>query len=518
MQLIKDASGIAYKIICSHKVQSIYRKVVDSAKNKWFDEFFESFQDLFDCVALVVDSIAIEPKRGKIPYETLRNEWNTSYLCGMVLRDDELRVLLCRLFDEVRKKDPSVNIEKCVNLYNRLIKKLILTLDVPVLRQLSIGGLQQAYNEAAGSDHIQGEKQGAFKTVVTPRVKTEYPEYKKTAYKPEYKKTVNKPEYIKPASKLEYVTPASKPEFKQAEIINKKVEKIVLALNSNEVIEKELREKSTVELYKIILYAVNSKNETAFMSNMQSYITRIAIIISDLSLTNKIEGNKYWQAIEYLGDILQNNSLKKLLQAIEVNEQGNIVKHTKKNVEADIKECLHQYNRMINDLINKLGLQALKICFIQYNYNPDGKREATELFEEKNDEKFAAIKSVKFSVALSEEFTLDCYNKTLNTSLIVCCPEKYQDYLLNVEVRNTMGYMLGKKGNISLDEIGNCKVSVSAPKDGLDGRKLNITVKVKCFKKKRLTYSTGALFWKKEHEREENERVGETELTLSHTY
>lgn len=530
MQLIKDASGTAYKLICSNKVQSIYRKVNENAKNKRCDAFCENFQDLFDCLAFVVDGIAISPKRSSISYENVRNKRNTVYLCDMVLHDNELALLMGRMFDEVGRKDLSVNIETCVNFYNRLIKKLVSTLDVPVFKQLSIGGLQQAYNEATRPDQASDAGQGAFRTGFTPRIKTEQPEYKKPAYKPEYKKTINKSEYIKPAGRFEYIKPASKPEyitsarkpeFRQIEPANKKVEEFVLAPNSNEVIEKELREKSTVELYKIILYAVNSKNETAFISNMQSYITRIAIIISDLSLTNKIEGNKYWQAIEYLGNILQNNSLKKMLQAVEVNEQGNKVKHSKDNVEADIKECLHQYNRMINALIKKFGLQALKICFIQYNYNPDGKRDAPELFEEKNDEKFAAIKGVKFSVALSEKFTLDCYSKTLDTSLIIAWPEKHLDFLFNVEVRNSTGYILGKKDNIFLDEIGSYNVVISAPKERLDGRKLNITIKVECFKRKRrmtYTYSIGVLDWKKEYEYDGNECVGETELTLSHTY
>lgn len=527
MQLIKDASGTAYKLICSNKVQSIYRKVNENAKNKRCDAFCENFQDLFDCLAFVVDGIAISPKRSSISYENVRNKRNTVYLCDMVLHDNELALLMGRMFDEVGRKDLSVNIETCVNFYNRLIKKLVSTLDVPVFKQLSIGGLQQAYNEATRPDQASDAGQGAFRTGFTPRIKTEQPEYKKPAYKPEYKKTINKSEYIKPAGRFEYIKPASKPEyitserkpeFRQIEPANKKVEEFVLAPNSNEVIGKKLREKSMVDLYKTILYAVNSRNETSFMSTIQSYITRIAIIISNQSMTNKIENNNYQQAIEYLGDILQNNSLKKMLQAVEVNEQGNKVKHTIKNVEADIKECLHQYNRMIYDIINKFGLQAFKICYIKYNYNPDGKKDAPELFEEKNDEKFEAIKSVKFSAAFSEEFTLDVYKKTLNTALVISWPERYQDYLLNVTVRNSMGYTLGKKENIALDEISSCMVSVSAPKEGLAGRKLNVTVKVECFKKKRSTYSTGALFWKKEHEYEDIRRVGEKEFTLSRIY
>lgn len=527
MQLIKDASGTAYKIICSYKVQSVYRKVNENAKNKRRDAFCESFQELFDCLAFVVDSIAISPKRSAISYEAVRNEWNTAYLCNMVLHDDELNVLIGRMFDEIGRKDPSVNIETCVNYYNRLVKKLILTLDVPVLKQLSIGGLQQAYNEAARPAQTAGAGQGALRTAFTPRVKTEYPEYKKPAYKPEYQKPVNKPEYVKPAGRSEYAKPAVKPEYvtpatkqepRQTATINKKVEKFVLAPNANAVIEKELHEKSTCEMYQSVLFGVNKRNETAFMSDIQVYITRIAIIISDQSLTTKLENNNYQPAIEYLGDILQNNSLKNMLKAIEVNEEGNKVKHTIKNVEADIKECLHQYNRMIKDLINKFDLPALKICFIKYNYNSDGKRETTELFEEKNDEKFEAIKSVKFSAAFSEEFTLDVYNKTLNTALVIAWPEQYRDYLLNVTVRNSMGYTLGKKDNIALDEIGSCMIPVSAPKEGLVGRKLNVTVKVKCLKKKRSTYSTGALFWKKECEREEIDSVGEKEFTLSRIY
>lgn len=208
MQLIKDASGTAYKLICSNKVQSIYRKVNENAKNKRCDAFCESFQELFDCLAFIVDGIAISPKRSSISYENVCNKRNTVYLCVMVLHDNELALLMGRMFDEVGRKDLSVNIETCVNFYNRLIKKLVSTLDVPVFKQLSIGGLQQAYNEAARPDQALDAGQGAFRTGFTPRIKTEQPEYNKPAYKPEYKKTINKSEYIKPAGRFEYIKPA----------------------------------------------------------------------------------------------------------------------------------------------------------------------------------------------------------------------------------------------------------------------------------------------------------------------
>ena len=441
MQIIENAVKRARSLIDSDKVRCIYDKAENDAKSMHGGEFFDSFQSLSVCIGDVVDELLVYPKRGQFG----SYDGNVIYLCNILLDDPALA-------DRFQKVNPTnVNIESCVNMYNHLINRLVITLGVYDLKRLAIVGLQQAYASA-----------GLLK---------------------QKKQKIN----------AETQVGQTNPEEKE----NKR-EDFVLSGDANRCIEQQLREKSTVEIYKNVIRAVNDKQETSFVMNMQAYITRMGVLISKQSLTTRMTDNTYTAAVDFLGDVLHNNSLKNMLKATEVNELGNIAKHSVENVEADIKECLHQYNRLVKDIVDKLALTAFRICYVNFD-QPTDERRLDDLFADKDDEKFSAIGDVKFRVALSAAFTMDRYRKTLNAFLTLGWPEERADYVFEVEVRSPLGHMLSKKVRIAADEKGVCDIEIAVPKNCLEGYKLSVTVHVGCYAKECVKRSTGILFWKKEH-------------------
>ena len=134
MQIIENVVKRARSLIDSDKVRCIYDKAENDAKSMHGGEFFDSFQSLSVCIEDVVDELLVYPKRGQFG----SYDGNVIYLCNIVLDDPALA-------DRFQKVNPTnVNIESCVNMYNHLINRLVITLGVYDLKRLAIVGLQQA--------------------------------------------------------------------------------------------------------------------------------------------------------------------------------------------------------------------------------------------------------------------------------------------------------------------------------------------------------------------------------------
>lgn len=148
MHCILNESETANKLIYMDNVQSAYRATIEHAIKKQKHSFAVEFQILVTKVALIADALLVFPKKDT-PGTYLGG---ISYLCLKVLNNKELFLSLRKIHANERAnkqkhklENIEIDIESCVNAYNRMINTLSLALGCPNLKKLSINGLQQAY-------------------------------------------------------------------------------------------------------------------------------------------------------------------------------------------------------------------------------------------------------------------------------------------------------------------------------------------------------------------------------------
>ena len=281
--------------------------------------------------------------------------------------------------------------------------------------------------------------------------------------------------------------------------------------NANQIISKELHKKSTAAYYKSLVDAVNNKYQTRFVSDMQIYVTRIGIIVSSVVEGRHITYNTYLGSIDYLCNVvLKNKNLYSILRAIEINTEGNLGKHSIKNISADIEECVRQYNRLIKGLID-VGLTEFSISYLKLNAKEYRDK---EIFIEKYEEKFGTLAGTKFKVELSKNTKLDPYDKTITTQLIISWPNSHSKRKFNIDlfVKNRT---VGKKDNIVLANPGKQNFTIRVKERDLDRRKLTVKAKLSLVEDRESTYETGFLFWKKQHTYTSEVNVATTEVIVS---
>lgn len=136
--------------------------------------------------------------------------------------------------------------------------------------------------------------------------------------------------------------------------------------NSNKIINENLHEKSTTAWYESLKEDAINSYETRFVASMQNFVTRLGLIISEVS-NKKFRGNAHYQEILYYicHQIIEDNSIYKKL--IKINKPANNSKHSKKNIDININEILTNYNLMIDKLIFVSNCNAFEICHIYNN-------------------------------------------------------------------------------------------------------------------------------------------------------
>lgn len=271
--------------------------------------------------------------------------------------------------------------------------------------------------------------------------------------------------------------------------------------DANRLVESDLKVKTTTALWSGLITAVNNKYETQFTQDMQSFITRVAIIVSDVSLEAKIGAHTYLGAIDYLClKVLKNKTLYNMLRACAVNDEGNTIKHNKYNIDIDIPECINQFNKLIKGLVGT-GLSVfnnyyLRAEAVRYRDKP--------VFVEKFDLKYGMVAGIRHSVQLDKNsIKMDQYTKTVSADVVVEWkdnPDRYCSF--EVLINNGKGddeeeselVKIGESMKISMLNYDSMTLNISVPSDRLNRRKLQVYVNVKIFEK----YQTGHLLWKKD--------------------
>lgn len=289
--------------------------------------------------------------------------------------------------------------------------------------------------------------------------------------------------------------------------------RIQLVENANEKMNRLLREKSTTAYYKSLCDDIRRGYETVFATDFQTYVQRIGGCVQQCVIGKRMRYNTYLGAVDFLcGDILHNKTCQKLMRAVDVNDEANKGKHTIKNVNVDIGEVLNIYNHMIDVLVKETSLSALKIC--KLGVKSDIRDKA--IFEDKKSVKYGQVDNVKFQLMLSPQYKADPYTKRVETLLTIIWPEAHKDFFFVISVTNKMNnkQIIAPK-EINLSKPGNRKVKLSLSESALDRRVLSLEVSIQLKKEKEQSYTTGILFWKKNHSYLEKEDVAQTAVTIS---
>ena len=154
-----------------------------------------------------------------------------------------------------------------------------------------------------------------------------------------------------------------------------------LISNADNILLTKLQNNSVQADFEALKDNVNNGYVTQYVKNMQSYICKIALIISELCEDIKVkskyidsDGTYYPNALNFLCDeVIQNPEIKKALTSI--NEQANAAKHTTKTINKKwIESTLPAYNELIDELIDHTKLENFKICRIR-NISHNSKEE-----------------------------------------------------------------------------------------------------------------------------------------------
>ena len=144
--------------------------------------------------------------------------------------------------------------------------------------------------------------------------------------------------------------------------------------NADVILQKGLFSKSTCAAYKSLIESVNNSYQTRFVSDFQTYVTRLGLIINTIVENKNFYGkNHYPELLKYIcKDILDNDYLYKNL--IRINSHANDVKHSTKDINVDIKDYLIYYNSMIDKLKELSCCNSFEKCHICHKH-PNSKNQ-----------------------------------------------------------------------------------------------------------------------------------------------
>jgi hypothetical protein len=256
--------------------------------------------------------------------------------------------------------------------------------------------------------------------------------------------------------------------------------------NANFKIKKLLEATEFVALHQAALEQIEKKYNTLFTTTLQSIITKIGLMVSEVVVAPKLTTNTYLGSIDYLGyKILKNPAIVKHLRVTKINENANYVKHSlNKLKDVNIEDSIDQYNRLINGIIKTLDLPAFHKAKLLPKTNT--------IFEEKKSVKYELIGPHRVEVLLARFYELDVYEKTAKVLLTIRWQEQSFDHLsLSVKsiVSDKIIYFQNKIDMYSSQEK---KIYLPLKNEDL----VNNRVRLRIFMTASSTHETGFIFKK----------------------
>ena len=250
---------------------------------------------------------------------------------------------------------------------------------------------------------------------------------------------------------------------------------ILITMTANDTIKKHIEATEFKEMHSAIKEDAIRGHKTTFVTNMQNIITKVGLIISEVSLTDRMQEGTFIGSINYLCNVvLKQQSLYNHLRASDINVNANRGKHTLESyTDVDIDECLHQYNRLIDALYRELKVEAITLMNISLSApkptvvetpmqvvkpveepkkeepkveppkprrdifavnNPTTTAGATNKVSEFSNVSYEVIAGNQVTVTLAKSFSLDAFTKTVT----VPCTFEWKDpnhdvYCIDVE-------------------------------------------------------------------------------------
>ena len=291
-----------------------------------------------------------------------------------------------------------------------------------------------------------------------------------------------------------------------------------LVNNANQIAAKKLGMDNSVGAYKSAATAMQHGYRHQFASSMQTYVTKIGLILSDCVVSPKISTGTYLGSIDYIcKKLLKNIQLYNVMRAIEINDAGNEVKHTIKDVDLNIDFILKQYNSFVTEIVKATGLNAFKKCYLNKERNA---RDIPLVAEEKH-HKYFVVNNTKFQLKISPNYTVDQYSKKLTSKITIYWPEGKANHFIDVQIKNP------KNNNRLMGSIDKLDISnpnskhafvLNCSEADLDRRVLYLTVNITLYKQNSSTVTTGALFWKETHTQYFFVEVGKSQEQISQLF
>ena len=139
---------------------------------------------------------------------------------------------------------------------------------------------------------------------------------------------------------------------------------ITLKPNANATINKLCYEDSVIAFYYSVCENYANGYIQPFVTNMQTLITKVGIIMSTVS-TKKVYISYCYGSIKYLcNTVLNKPELAKKFDQLGINEKGNKGKHSLENNKIDLNKAVQVFNELIESIVNKYNLPALKALLV----------------------------------------------------------------------------------------------------------------------------------------------------------
>lgn len=301
---------------------------------------------------------------------------------------------------------------------------------------------------------------------------------------------------------------------------------ITLTKDAKSKINKYCAQKEMRACYFSALEAYTKNYEVEFSGRMQNLITKIGLIMSEISTTHKIPRNTFLGSVDYLcNKVIDDKSRQKFLLATSINENGNKNKHTlAKHEEINIKECVHQYHEILNAIANKYNLpEILKLKLNQKSTTPK-KQPPKNIFAEARSIKYDSFDGNDIKFTLSPFYEFDKFKKVAIVELAVDWEKKSNDSL-KLTISGTKwnsNTLLVETINLSKSKYENLRIPVSE-NEMRENNLLELYIKVDVIrpvtvtKTRKQSYTTGILFWKETHYYDQKYETTENQKVFSKT-
>lgn len=269
-----------------------------------------------------------------------------------------------------------------------------------------------------------------------------------------------------------------------------------LKSNAESIASTKLVEKSTIALYLSLKSCKENNYETVFIQSLQSYVTRLGLILKECVIEPVYKyPTTLLGSIDYIcKDIINDKSLHQIFKKVlGINEDGNNIKHSLKNVDTNINSVVDQYNLLIKRIISTTDIQAFKKCFI------NEKKVSNNLFDDNRCQKFGMLNNVKFDARILPIYQIDKYARTVKIKIkLKWFKAKYGQALkLSISSKNKT---LFTGGPFNISSNGYKSFVFSVPENCLDGRIIFLDCELSLLhEESKYTHTTGVLWWKQDH-------------------